>query len=385
MTGAAKKPFVHPQSAAGMSSPGGEETGEGELTTKWVGAAACPALRGYPRAAVSRSGYERSAGHKPPGHRRHVPSRPGGPLDFSFRSFGSLSPPGHSALTESSDFWIQDSAFSLRAFAPPREKFGSFCPFCQKIPGPKLPRINLPNSTVDLGLQPLIQVDNGLSHPQFNPTAILTFIEKTPEIRTKFRAQTSYKPPQTKKLNATVELGCRRSAPALPAPAKLQLCFWSSWSFSGAWKLAVGCFNCHQGYPRLSRPIQGYPGINFFSPPFPICNRLSDCPMRSLPFRFFSVFSSHLQVFTGIYRQLQPFTDPPSPRGYFSWPKSKTLILPRFSRHGLSRQITANHALSRVFCEIKRLFIFMSQPNSTQINPPAKSRRLIARPVFVIQ
>jgi hypothetical protein len=48
------------------------------------------------------------------------------------------------------------------------------------------------------------------------------------------------------------------------------------------------------------------------------------------------------------------------------------LIQLRFSRHGLSRQITANHALSRVFCEIKRLFISMSQPNSTQINPPPK-------------
>jgi hypothetical protein len=28
--------------------------------------------------------------------------------------------------------WILDSEYSLRAFASLREKFGSFCPFCQK-------------------------------------------------------------------------------------------------------------------------------------------------------------------------------------------------------------------------------------------------------------
>jgi hypothetical protein len=34
-TGAAQKPFANQRSYAGMSSPGGEETGEGELNSKF--------------------------------------------------------------------------------------------------------------------------------------------------------------------------------------------------------------------------------------------------------------------------------------------------------------------------------------------------------------
>jgi hypothetical protein len=40
-------------------------------------------------------------------------------------------------------------------------------------------------------------------------------------------------------------------------------------------------------------------------------------------------------------------------------------MLPHFSRHGLSRQITVYHALSRDFVENKRLFIFYGRPKST--------------------
>jgi hypothetical protein len=60
--------------------------------------------------------------------------------------------------------------------------------------------------------------------------------------------------------------------------------------------------------------------------------------------------SNHLKPFTGSYSHLQT----PLPPGGIFWPaKSKILMLPHFSCHALSRQITPCHALSRVFCRIK--------------------------------
>jgi hypothetical protein len=110
-----------------------------------------------------------------------------------------------------------------------------------------------PNSTLELGQRPLNWGKNGLSHPQFKAPAVLKNLQKCPKIEAKFQRPTSHKPPPTKKLKTPVDLGYRSGAPALPAFAKRELCFWSPWSFSGAWKLAVGCFNRHQGYPILSK------------------------------------------------------------------------------------------------------------------------------------
>jgi hypothetical protein len=58
--------------------------------------------------------------------------------------------------------------YSLRAFAPLREKFRSSCPFCQKFPSPGSTPANpgstspYPESTLDSGCEPLIQVENDL-------------------------------------------------------------------------------------------------------------------------------------------------------------------------------------------------------------------------------
>jgi hypothetical protein len=88
-------------------------------------------------------------------------------------------------------------------------EFGCF----NSSPNPQSPQINLPNSTLDLGKLPLIWGKNGLSHPQFNPPAILKSLEKPSEIRAKFERPAAHKPPQTKKLNRTVDLGCPTNSP----------------------------------------------------------------------------------------------------------------------------------------------------------------------------
>jgi hypothetical protein len=77
--------------------------------------------------------------------------------------------------------------------------------------------IGLLQRFLELGLQPLIQVDNGLSHPQFNPPARSKSIEKPLKISAKSQPPTAYKPPPTKKLFPPVELGCLRNmkTPAL--------------------------------------------------------------------------------------------------------------------------------------------------------------------------
>jgi hypothetical protein len=140
------------------------------------------------------------------------------------------------------DFWIQDSKFPLRAFAPWREKFGSFC-----------------QKNLDSDNQPLNWGKNGLSHPQFNPPARSKSFAKPPETRPKSQLPTIHQPPQTKKLNATVESGCRPGAPALPASAKQEPSFCSPWSFSGAWRLGFGCFFLQpsKGFSNHFQPSKG--------------------------------------------------------------------------------------------------------------------------------
>jgi hypothetical protein len=69
--------------------------------------------------------------------------------------------------------------------------------------------------------------------------------------------------------------------------------------------------------------------------------------------------SNHLKPFTGYYSHLQT---PLPPVGIF-WPaKSKILMLPHFSCHAQSRQITPCHALSRVFQEKKDCLFFYGHP-----------------------
>jgi hypothetical protein len=254
-------------------------------------------------------GCGRSAGGATPGYRYRIPSRPGEALGSSFSSLRSFwSWPFHSAIRlilprrsqakagagkqtlESVGRAYSRAVFNHWNFSGASSlAFGSF---------------PTPNSTLDLGKRPLNWGKNGLSYPQFNPPAMSKSIPKPLKIRAKSQRPTTHKPPPTKKLFPALESGCRRRAPALPAPAKWELCFWSPGSFFGAWRLDAFFSNLlqaspgfsnllkhplpppggvplgrqkgwsdakvDQGYPNLSKAIQGYPTTKFFSPS-PIC------------------------------------------------------------------------------------------------------------------
>jgi hypothetical protein len=236
-------------------------------------------------------------------------------------------------LTEYSDFWILDSEFSFCVLAPLRLGVKKFCPFCQTILYPKSPKINLPNSTLELGNRPLNWVENSLLPPQFNPLLISKDLPKPLKIRAKFEPPTNDKPSPTKKLKTPVELGCRPSG--------------------GSPKVIVT-------YCSLPKAIVGKKIKFYFRSPRRSIAKTGEIPIQKLPPS--TAFHSLPQATTAI--------PPRGEGGNTPAPKSNILMLPHFSRHALSRLVTPCHALSRDFGDNKRLFIFLVPPNPTLAKPP---------------
>src|ERR1700722_4124304 len=77
-TGLAEQPVVHRKSAAGMSSPGGEEAGEGELHSDSAGRT----TRAFSCAAAVPKGQSKIARHFSAGIPRIFPQVPTGRLNF---------------------------------------------------------------------------------------------------------------------------------------------------------------------------------------------------------------------------------------------------------------------------------------------------------------